>query len=230
MTDESPKWTRREVATGSLLLSAAVPVVAAGTASESLALPRPVVSGGAPLHSTVARRRSRRRWTRGSLSQSEVAQLLWAAQGVTSTDGLRAAPSAGALYPLELDLASARVDGLAAGLYRYHPGLHRLLLRREGDLRSALARAAHGQEWLAEAAALLVLSGVVRRTAARYGGRAERYVAIEVGHAAQNVYLQATALELGTVVVGAFDDDRLASVLSLSAEERPWAILPIGRR
>lgn len=230
MTDESPKWTRREVATGALALAGAMPAFESATEPGAVTLPRPLVTGGMPVNAAIAARRSRRRWSGGSLTLAEVSQLLWAAQGVTSGDGYRAAPSAGALYPLELDLASARVDGLPAGLYRYRPRAHRLDRRRDGDLRSALAHAAHGQGWMADAAAVLVISGVRRRTAARYGARAERYVAIEVGHAAHGVYLQATALDLGTTIVGAFDDERLAAALELTEEERPWALLPIGRR
>ncbi len=230
MNDDSIKLTRRELAESALLFAGGAPALARLAPSETIGLPRPAQQGGLALTAALARRRSLRSWSSGALRLGEVAQLLWSAQGVTAPAGLRAAPSAGALYPLEIDLAAARVDGLARGLYRYLSASHALRRRGDGDLRSRLARAALGQDWLAEAPAVLAISAVAQRTASRYGERAERYVAIEVGHAAENIYLQATALDLGTVIVGAFDDRQLAEVLGLAAEERPLALLPVGRR
>lgn len=228
MSDDAPGWTRRELAAGALFFAGAAPALARLGPSEVLALPRPTQHGGVALSAALASRRSVRRWAPGALRLGELAQLLWAAQGMSAPDGLRTAPSAGATYPLELDVAAGPVEGLAPGLYRYLPAPHALARRGEKDARSSLASAA-GQLWLAEALAILVLSAVPRRTAVKYGARAERYVAIEVGHAAENVYLQSTALGLGTVIVGAFDDARVAVVLGLAAEERPLALMPIGR-
>lgn len=229
MSRNPGEWTRRELAADALLLAAAAPALLDVATASAVPLPPPAENGGMALAEALARRRSRRRWSPEALRLAELGQLLWAAQGITSPAGLRSAPSAGALYPLEVDVAAARVDGLAAGLYRYLPRTHRLTRRDDADLRAELSRAAHGQEWIAQAAVVVVLSAVSRRTAGRYGARAERYVAIEVGHAAQNVYLQATALALGTVVVGAFDDARIAERLGLAAGEQPLALLPVGR-
>lgn len=160
---------------------------------------------------------------------AQLSQLLWAAQGITSRDGKRTAPSAGALYPLEVYVIAGKVTGLEPGVYHYQPTRSSLLQRSAGDLRRALGRAAHGQFWVASAPAVAVITGIVSRTARGYGARAERYVAIECGAAAENLALEAVALGLGTVPVGAFDDAAVSRVLSLPTGEKPLLILPIGK-
>jgi SagB-type dehydrogenase family enzyme len=162
------------------------------------------------------------------LTLASVGQLLWAAQGVTSSTGERTAPSAGALYPLEIFLAAGTVDGLAAGVYRYSPQDHALRLHLADDRRRELAAAALEQSAVEDASAVLVIAAVYARTARKYGTRAERYVHIEVGHAAQNVYLQAQALGLGTVIIGAFDDEAVGRVLELDPAEASLALMPVG--
>lgn len=201
----------------------------AGT-SESIALPEPDRSGRQAFESLLQQRRSVRDYSNKPLALSEIGQLLWAAQGITHSDGLRTAPSAGALYPLELYVVAGRVNDLPAGVYHYLPAAHRLQATVDTDLRKRLARAAFGQSWLADAAAVVVFSAVLERTARKYGERAVRYVDIEAGHAAQNLFLQAGALELETVVVGAFDDNAVASLLQLPADVRPLLLMPVGRR
>lgn len=234
MADRPEELTRRALGCALVGVGCALSAVAsmAGSAVSDAArvrLPPTQPDAGASLGAALARRRSVRRWRDAPLSLAEVGALLWAAQGVTHADGRRSAPSAGALYPLELDLVAGRIEGLASGLFRYRPATHELASRTAGDRRAALGRAAHGQLWLARAPALVAISGVIARTAARYGARADRYVAIEVGHAAQNLYLQATALGLGTVEVGAFDDAEVARLLELEPGSRPLALLPVGR-
>jgi SagB-type dehydrogenase family enzyme len=192
-------------------------------------LPEARRDGPVSVERALASRRSQRSYAEAPLSLAEVAQLLWAAQGVTHSEGLRTAPSAGALYPLEVHLVAGEVSGLSPGVYRYDPERHRLFRQLEGDLRGALAEKALEQSWVAEAPALLVITAVVRRTARKYGRRAERYALIEAGHAAQNVYLQAEALGLGTVLVGAFEDEPLGRLLRLPPGERPIGLLPVGR-
>ena len=197
------------------------------------------VTLGTVLASTVCRevsveaalqqRRSVRQFATGPLELADVAQLLWAGQGVTHPDGLRTAPSAGALHPLELYLVAGEVTDLPAGVYRYRPRDHRLVPVAPRDVRRPLAAAALQQSWIADAPAVLVITGVRERTARKYGSRAERYVHMEVGHAAQNVYLQAEADGLATTMVGAFDDERLQDVLGLPADHEPLAVLPLGR-
>jgi SagB-type dehydrogenase family enzyme len=170
-----------------------------------------------------------RTYATGSLTLEQVSQLLWAGQGITDPDGLRAAPSAGALYPLELYFVAGAVDGLAAGVYRYRPETHDLVLHQPDDRRTTLARAAVRQAWMADAPAMIVFAAEYRRTTVKYGQRGIRYVHIEVGHAAQNIWLAAVALDLGAVLVGAFDDDRVHAVLKLPAEQRPLGLMPVGR-
>lgn len=194
-----------------------------------VALPEPAPDGEVSVERALSLRRSVRAFAPEPLPLGSVAQLLWAAQGITHPDGLRTAPSAGALYPLEVHLVAGAVKGLAAGIYRYDPRRHRLVSVRRGDPREGVAEAALGQDWIAEAPAILVLSGVYQRTASKYGERARRYVHIEAGHAAQNVCLQAAARGLGTTVVGAYRDAELARLLGLPEREEPLLLLPVGR-
>ncbi len=114
------------------------------------------------------------------------------------------------------------------GAFHYLPGSHRLVQISDRDLRADLAEAALGQGSVRQAPVSLVLAAVYERTRARYGERAERYVHMEAGHAAENVHLQAVALGLGSVPVGAFDDQRAAKVLDLPAEQAVLYIVPVG--
>lgn len=193
-------------------------------------VPRPNVDGTMPVEKAIQERRSIRQYTAEALTLAEVGQLLWAAQGITDpARGLRAAPSAGATYPMELYVVAGRVGGLEPGVYRYHPEEHSLEKTLDGDKRGKLSGAALQQAMIADAPASLVLSAVVERTEGRYGGRARRYVHMEAGHVGQNVYLQCAALGLGTVAVGAFDDEAVGRVLSLPGVEEPLYIMPVGR-
>ncbi len=195
---------------------------------QGIDLPKPSVDGSVSVEAAIHERRSVREFSSRSLSLADVAQLLWAAQGITSRDGLRTAPSAGALYPLELYLVAGEVDSLPAGVYRYRPEQHRLKHLADGDLRKTLAAAALDQSWVRRAPAVLVIAGVYARSARKYGERARRYTRIETGHAAQNIYLQTTALGLGTVIVGAFSDTEVQEVLGLPSDHAPLALMPVG--
>ena len=192
-------------------------------AAETIRLPPPTLRGERSLEEALARRRSVREFTDERLSDADVGQLLWAAQGITHDRGSRTAPSAGALYPLELYAATAD------GLFHYEPQAHRLVRRASRDLRPTIAKAALSQDAVRSAPLLVVMTAVYERTAVKYGDRAARYVHMEAGHSAQNVLLQAAALGLGAVPVGAFDDAALARALTLADEERPLYILPVGR-
>jgi SagB-type dehydrogenase family enzyme len=202
---------------------------------DTIRLPAPDTAGRLPVERALSGRRSVRSFAPGALSLAELGQLLWAAQGVTREapgvrgGGLRTAPSAGALYPLELLVAAGSVTDLPPGLYRYLPSKHALAREGDRDLRAELSRAALGQSWIAEAPAVLVFAAVIERTAAKYGDRAGRYVHIEVGAAAENVYLQCEALGLGTTFVGAFRDADVKRVGGLARDEDPIAILPVGK-
>lgn len=199
------------------------------TPTEAIRLPEPRHDSATSVEKALLQRRSIRNYAAKSLNLAEVSQLLWAAQGITDrNEGLRTAPSAGALYPLEVYVAAGNVQGLAPGLYRYRPAAHDLQKTADGDLRQALGSATPGQDCVEEGAAVFVISAVFERTARKYGERAGRYVHMEVGHAAQNLYLQATALNLGTVVVGAFRDEAVKRVMNLPAEEEPLYLIPVG--
>ncbi len=185
-------------------------------------LPDPMPTEPGSLEEAIAERRSVRDLIDRPLSDAQIGQLLWSAQGITGSRGRRAAPSAGATYPLEVYVATT--DGVA----KYEIDDHALSDHLDVDRRSALAAAAFGQEWIADAGAVIVLTGVIERTADRYGDRAERFVLLEAGHAAQNVLLQATALDLVGVPVGAFDDAEVRELLELPTDHEPLYLLPIG--
>ncbi|MBZ5702796.1 MAG: SagB/ThcOx family dehydrogenase [Acidobacteriia bacterium] len=190
---------------------------------SEIALPPPARTGRISLEEALARRRSVREFSSTPLTAQELSQLLWAAQGITHPEGLRTAPSAGALYPLELYVATA------AGFYHYDPRGHRLRKHAEGDLRPALYRAALEQPPVLQAPAVFLIAAVYERTAGKYGrDRATRYVHIEAGHAAQNLLLQAVTLNLAAVPVGAFDDAQLQKAAALPANHRPLYLIPAG--
>jgi len=197
---------------------------------ETIMLPEPVYAGDKSVEELMQQRRSVRDYQATALQLSDIGQLLWAAQGVTHPKGLRTAPSAGALYPLELYVVTGNVHDLAAGVYHYQADGHRLARMQSGDQRKPLAQAALAQTWVRDAAAVVVFAAVYDRTTRKYGQRGVRYVHMEVGHAAQNLFLQAESLGLATVVVGAFRDDELAGVLQLPADVRPLVLMPVGRR
>jgi len=175
----------------------------------------------------IGNRRSLRHYS-GNLSLADISQLLWSAQGETHSEGYRAAPSAGALYPLEVYLVAGDVAGLSAGIYRYRPDQHELIQLGAADLRRDLTSAAYGQYFMQTAAVVLVITGVYERTGKKYGQRARRYLHMEAGHAAENVYLQAEARGLGTLIMGAFDDERVQMVLGLPDDHQTLGLMPIG--
>ncbi|MFB6266701.1 MAG: SagB/ThcOx family dehydrogenase [Halodesulfurarchaeum sp.] len=199
---------------------------------KRIGLPEPRQEGTVSVASAIATRRSRRTFGDGRISLSEIGQLLWAAQGVTDTEsGFRAAPSAGATFPLEVYtvIGEEGCEDLEAGVYRYHPGEHALERQVSGDVTAALREAALDQAWIETASATIVFAAVDERTTGQYGQRGlERYVPMEAGHAGENLFLQAEALGLGTVPVGAFDDGRVREVLEIPAEERILYLFPVG--
>jgi SagB-type dehydrogenase family enzyme len=192
-------------------------------------LPEPGYDSDTSIEEAILERRSVRDYKDEPLTLAELSQLLWAAQGVTNPGGFRTAPSAGALYPLELYVASGNVEGLSPGIYRYEPNGHGLENIADGDVRDGLCSAALDQSAVKDAAAVIVFSAVFERTTGKYGERGIRYVHIETGHAAQNVYLQAASLGLGTVVIGAFDDEEVKKVMNMDESEEPLYIMPVGK-
>lgn len=213
-----------------LLICSAICASAAAASPPSIELPPPRVSGSISIEEALVQRRSIRSYSGVPLSLEELGQLLWAGQGVTHPRGFRTAPSAGALYPLELYAVVGEVEGLEAGIYHYRPQGHALARLADGDRREPLARAALHQSWVKEASVVIVIAAVFERTSRKYGARASRYVHMEVGHAGQNVFLQAEALGLAAVVVGAFEDEEVSAVLGLPAGTRPLGLMPVGRK
>lgn len=200
--------------------------------SSQIHLPPPSQTGSLSLEEAIARRRSVRDFSPQSISQSQLSQILWAAQGISSTGGrYRTVPSAGATYPLEIFVVCGGngVDGIDRGIHHYNINNHSLTLHYAGDVRPQLARAALGEESIYQAPVDIVICALYERTLKRYGARGERYVHIEVGHAGQNIYLQATALGLATVAIGAFDDEQVSKVLLLDKEYKPLYIMPVGK-
>ena len=201
------------------------------TQAATIKLPPPRLTSGTSVEEAISKRRSVRQYKDSSLSLSDLSQLLWAAQGITDTArGLRTAPSAGALYPLEVYAVVGNVTGIAPGIYKYLCLTHELRTISLGDARKELAAAALGQGAITQAAVDIVWTAVYERCAKKYQERAELYVPIEVGHSAENVFLQATALNLGAVVMGAFYEDKVQAVLKSPKDERALYIMPIGEK
>ena len=213
-----------------LLTSAGAGCARAQPAADSDLIPLPEVrrDGEVSVERALATRRSLRSYSQEGLSLEEVGQVLWSAQG--ATDRGRTAPSAGALYPIELYLVAGDVDELEPAVYRYHPAAHAVEPVVAGDLRARLREAALGQAWVGSPPAVLVVAGAVERTAAKYGSRAERYVLIEAGAVAENVYLQCESLGLATVLVGAFTDEAVNGVLALPEGEEAYVLMPLAHR
>ena len=196
---------------------------------ELIKLPEPVRKGRLSVEEAIMSRRSRRDFVNNSVLLDDISQLCWAAQGVTDpTYSLRTAPSAGALYPLELFLVVGNSD-LEAGVYHYVSRGHALEVVKKGDCRKQLREAALDQEWVENGALNLVITAIFDRTMVRYGERGRfRYVPMEAGHAAENIYLQAESLGLGTVTIGAFNDERVRDVISAPSECIPLYVMPVG--
>jgi len=194
-------------------------------------LPSPSQKGSMSLEEAIARRRSVRRFTSEPISQSQLSQILWAAQGISDTSWrYRTVPSAGVTYPLEVFVVcgSNSIKKMGDGIYHYDIDSHSLSLHHNEDVRLELARAALDQEFIYQAPVDIVICAVYERTTLGYGSRGERYIHIEVGHAGQNIYLQAEALGLATVAIGAFNDEQVRQVLRLDKQYKPLYIMPIG--
>lgn len=207
-------------------------------------LPSPKFDSETSLEQTLKNRRSIRSYKKDPLLKSDIAQIMWAAQGITKKIenppniwpdkydwrcGFRTAPSAGALYPLEIYVVACNVKDLPAGVYKYIAQDHSLIQMIKGDKRDELSDAAYKQKCIRKGAAVVVIVGVYERTSIKYGDRAKQYVHIEVGHVGQNIFLQSVSLGIGTVMVGAFKDKEVQKVLNLPENEIPFAIIPLGR-
>jgi len=207
-------------------------------------LPPPLLKGKVSLEEVIVKRRSVRRYRTEPLTLPQLSQIHWSAQGIIGTGKLRAAPSAGASYPLEIFAVIGKQaviviaseakqsrdrEELLAGIYHYEVDSHSLSLHKPGDFRRDLARAALDQGFIADAPVDIVICAIYPRTSYTYGRRGERYVHMEVGHVGENIHLQVVALDLATVEVGAFDDEEVRKVLGVEEQIKPLYIMPIGR-
>jgi SagB-type dehydrogenase family enzyme len=191
--------------------------------SEEIMLPDPKLKGSISLEEALKIRRSIRDFSEKDLTLEDISQILWAAQGITEESlGFRTAPSAGALYPLELFVVKSD------GLFHYVAEEHKLEKLSSQDLRQKLMKASLFQESISTAPIDIVITAIYERTTAKYGERGIRYVHIEAGHACQNILLQAAALQLGAVPIGAFSDDEVQKVLNLPAAYKPLYVIPVG--
>jgi len=188
-------------------------------------LPKPKIEGLTSIEETLNKRRSVRDYKRGPLGLEQISQLLWAASGQNLYR--RTAPSAGATYPLEIYLVVGEVEGLEPGIYRYSSSGHSLESIKGEDVRNRLSAAALEQGMIRRAPISIVIAADYVRTTRRYGPKGIRYVHMEAGHVGQNISLQANALSLGTVMIGAFDDQQVREVLGI--DEEPLYIIPVGK-
>jgi SagB-type dehydrogenase family enzyme len=190
---------------------------------DRLTLPKPASKSTMSAAETIAARRSCREVRPDPLTDEQISLLCWAGQGVTDRrEGLRTAPSAGALFPITLLLADAR------GLFQYDPARHALIRLSDHDVRKDLQHIALDQSCVGDAPLCMIITFEHARLARKYGNRADRYGLIEAGHIAQNILLQATAMGLAGVPVGAFDEDDARTLLDLRAQVEPLYLLPIG--
>ena len=192
-------------------------------------LPQPVYNSATSLEEALLKRRSVREFKKEPVELKEISQLLWAAQGITSEEGGRTAPSAGALYPLEIYIVCGNVKDIVPGVYHYLPAEHTIELIEEGDKRKLLYAAALLQGAISRAAAIIVIAADYDRTTVKYFERGKKYVHIEAGHVSQNIYLQAASLKLGTVAMGAFTDSLVRRVIHLPKNEDPLYLMPVGK-
>ena len=200
-------------------------------------LPSPQTDGNISVEKALAKRRSRRDFVDKAISAEELSQILWAAYGITQPEpnrsslrgGLRAAPSAGALYPFEIYLIVGKVNGIETGVYKYVSEEHKIVRTIDKDLREELSAAALNQDYIKKAPVTIFYSAIYSRMTEKYGDRGrDRYVCMDLGHSAQNIYLQAEALNIGTCAIGSFSDNRVSEILQLPEEEEPLYIMPIG--
>ncbi len=210
-----------------LITTLTAPIQAVST-SNPVNLPDPRFESEVSIEETLYKRASLRQYADEALTLEEISQVLWAAQG-ENQKGTRTAPSAGALYPIEVYVLVGEVKSLSPGLYHYGQNSHALTLLVEGDLRAALTERSLSQESINQAPAVIVFSGVVERTADKYRDRGERYMWMEVGHITQNILLQAQALNIGGVSIGAFDDEEVHELLMMEENEQPLYVIPLGK-
>jgi SagB-type dehydrogenase family enzyme len=190
--------------------------------TRKIPLPPPHLDGGPSLWKALRERRSIRDYSPAPLSLKDLSALLWATQGITEkafAPWYRTAPSAGALHPIDTYLVVNRVEGMEPGIYFFEVVEFSLILRREGDFSGPIARAALDQEIAQSAAVVFVWVAVIQRSRQKYRQRAYRYIYLDCGHIAQNLYLAATALGLGCCGIAAIFDDEVNDLVGVDGQE-----------
>jgi SagB-type dehydrogenase family enzyme len=195
---------------------------------DVIPLPQPDTIGAMTLEQTLLQRRSIRNFKDATLSLKQISQLLWSVQGITDIRGYRTAPSAGALYPIEVYVIAGKVNELSPGIYKYLPEKHEIKIIKTGDFRNDLYAAALNQSPILQAPTTILFSGIFKRITGKYGKRGIQYAFIEAGHAGQNLLLESISLGLGTVPIGAFDDADVSRILGFNEDETPMYLFPVG--
>jgi SagB-type dehydrogenase family enzyme len=197
----------------------------------AISLPKPSSDGKVSLEKAIKGRRTIRDFRERALSLNHLSQLLWAAQGITEPAmGRRAAPSGGALYPLDIYILMGEngVEKIEAGVYHYLPREHSISMTSKGDRRREISSASLSQMWMAKAPVIFIITAEYERITGKYGERGVRYALIEAGHAGQNLFLEAEAMGLGAGIVGAFNDPEVSKVAGLPSKHEPILIMPVG--
>jgi SagB-type dehydrogenase family enzyme len=194
-------------------------------------LPVPILDGDVSLERAIHKRRTIRSFDDKVLTLNQLSQLLWAAQGITEPGGFkRSAPSAGALYPIDIYavVGSNSIAGLEPGVYHYEPSNHSISLFRKDDMRKDVANASLSQMWMAHTPLNLIITAEYSRIMGKYGHRGIRYAMIEAGHIGQNIFLQAQAMGLAAGIVGAFEDEKVIKVMGIKETHEPLLVMPVG--
>jgi SagB-type dehydrogenase family enzyme len=194
-------------------------------------LPEPYIDSKVSLEKTLWERRSQRTYKAFPLDIKEISQLLWAGQGITDYEhGKRTAPSANAKYPLDLYLVVFYADGLDKGIYEYLPEKHGLKKVFEDTKRDDIIKACNFQGAVSQSSVTIIIAGTYTRMSDKYNESDIRFTYAEVGHTSQNIFLQATALGLGTVVIGGFKQDELSKVLQFPVDTKALYVMPVGKK
>ncbi len=196
---------------------------------NEIKLPQPQYEGKVSVEEALKKRRSIRSYKKQSLTIKDISQLLWAGYGVTDINNRKTTPSAGATYPIEIYLVCGEVEGIANGVYRYVPSSHSIIKIKDKDVRNELFNVSLKQSWVKEGSAVIIITADYSKTTKIYGERGNRYVLMEAGIVAQNIHLQAVSLNAGTVIVGAFEDEKVSKIVGLSEKHLPLIIMPVGR-
>lgn len=190
--------------------------------NETVKLPEPETKGGPPIWDCLRKRRSVRDYKTQTVSLKELSQILWGSYGVTAKEWgyyLKTAPSAGALYPIEIYVASFNVEGLKKGIYHFNPKDMTLIGVFEGDFSGEITSACLGQDFILDSAFTLVLTAIPSRTMGRYRERGVRYILMDLGCIIQNIYLSLTAMNMGGCIIGAFSDSAMNKIMNLNPEK-----------